>query len=382
MNKIANIVTWVLMENIKFNRGLRQTLVLILHFQPPIGSLGTTVTVFIPRGTSVAGEWEIGRHDQNQWVNPYPHHLSPSTLWLLLATDADEMLRSHHPDPHLYLWSRHDSCCGCDVQPPLPKVYKGIVAPVFCLDEAVIDLLSQQTTKQTNKQKSTRRTSSECSQPQTLGRARSSFMEADILHFLYLGWREVHSQRLQRGKICRGAVTPIAGFGNSLFCEWKIGNQSRDTLAQCSHHQQVLEARQTHPPGQNGPGCVRRHLQSMYSKDKLDCSIVKKKHIMTLGSCSCTALGPGLVVSESIWDISAHHCSVRLQHAHGIGRSRASGLWCCSIYSEMVMKVPALTLPPSRHRGLDDNGWQWLLLLSYQMCWVSRDWRLQEAAGC
>lgn len=153
MNSIANIVTWVPnpMENIKFNRGLRQTLVLILHFQPPIGSLGTTLTVFIPRSTCVAGEWEIGRHDQNQWVNPYPHRLCPSTLWLLVVMDADEMLMSHHPDPHLYLWSRHDSCRGCDVQPPLPKVHKGIVAPVFCLDEAVIDLLSQQTTKQTKK---------------------------------------------------------------------------------------------------------------------------------------------------------------------------------------------------------------------------------------
>lgn len=134
-------------------------------------------------------------------------------------------------------------------------------------------------------------------------------MEADILHFLYLGWREVHSQHLQRGKICRGAVTPIAGFGNSLFCEWKIGTRSRDTLAQCNHHQQVLEARQTHPPGQNGPGCVRSHLQSMYSKDKLDCPIVKKNHIMTLGSCSCTALGPGLVVSE-VSEISLHITAV------------------------------------------------------------------------
>lgn len=86
---------------------------------------------------------------QNQWENPYPHHLSPSTPWLLLAEDADKMLMSHHPDLHLYLWSCHHGCRGCDVQPPLPKVHKGIVAPVFCLDEAVIDLLSEQTTKQT-----------------------------------------------------------------------------------------------------------------------------------------------------------------------------------------------------------------------------------------
>lgn len=83
-----------------------------------------------------------------------PSHLSPSTVWLLAVMDAAKTLPCHHPDLHLYLRSCHDGCRGCDVQPPLPKVDKGIVAPVFGLDKAVIDLLSQQTTnKQTVKQR-------------------------------------------------------------------------------------------------------------------------------------------------------------------------------------------------------------------------------------
>ena len=47
----------------------------------------------------------------------------------------------------------------------------------------------------------------------------------------------------------------------------------------------------------------------MDSKDKLDCPIVKKSHIMTLGSCSYAALGPGLVVSE-VSEISLHITAV------------------------------------------------------------------------
>lgn len=47
----------------------------------------------------------------------------------------------------------------------------------------------------------------------------------------------------------------------------------------------------------------------MDSKDKLDCPIVKKNHIVTLDSCSCTALGPELVVSE-VSEISLHVTAV------------------------------------------------------------------------
>lgn len=47
----------------------------------------------------------------------------------------------------------------------------------------------------------------------------------------------------------------------------------------------------------------------MDSKYKLDCTIVKKNHIMTLGSCSCTALGSGWVVSEAS-EISLHITAV------------------------------------------------------------------------
>lgn len=54
----------------------------------------------------------------------------------------------------------------------------------------------------------------------------------------------------------------------------------------------------------------------------------------------------------------------------------------CSIYSEMAMKVPAFTFPPSRHRGLSDNGWQWLPVLRRWMCWASGGCRRWEAAGC
>lgn len=55
------------------------------------------------------------------------------------------------PELQLYLGSCHDSCRGRDVQPPLAKVHQGVVAPVFRLDEAVIDLLPGQNTKQTIK---------------------------------------------------------------------------------------------------------------------------------------------------------------------------------------------------------------------------------------
>lgn len=95
-------VIWGLMKNIKFHRGRRQTPVLILRSQPPVGSLDTALTVLLPRG--VAGEWEIGRRDQNHRVNPYPQHLSPSTPWLLVVMNVDGTLTSHHPDPHLYLY--------------------------------------------------------------------------------------------------------------------------------------------------------------------------------------------------------------------------------------------------------------------------------------
>lgn len=47
----------------------------------------------------------------------------------------------------------------------------------------------------------------------------------------------------------------------------------------------------------------------MDPKDKLHCPIIEKNQIMTLGSCSSAALGPGLVVSE-VSKISLHITAV------------------------------------------------------------------------
>lgn len=253
---------------------------------------------------------------------------------------ADKMLMSHHPDLHLYLWSCHDGCRGCNVQPPLPKVHEGIVAPVFCLDEAVIDLLSEQKTKQTIGKRTRKASSGLCSQPQTLGRVRSPFVEVDVLHFRHCGWKEVHSQYLQRWKVCWGAVTSIAGFGNSLIYKWKIGTQN----VGCWKQEKSAWATWTNS-----------HLQTMHSKDKWDCLIVKNNLILWQWAAEAA-----LPCVQDRWPqkylgylCTSWQCPA--SDAHGTGRRRVSGFWCCSVYSDTVKEVPALILPPSGHWGLDDN---------------------------
>jgi hypothetical protein len=49
----------------------------------------------------------------------------------------------------LYLGGSHHSCSGCHIQAPLPKVHKGVIASIFCLDQAVIDFLSEKKQRRT-----------------------------------------------------------------------------------------------------------------------------------------------------------------------------------------------------------------------------------------
>lgn len=54
---------------------------------------------------------------------------------------------SQSPAP--YLGSSHHSRCGRHIQAPLPEVHKGIITPVFCLDQAIIDFLSKEQDRHT-----------------------------------------------------------------------------------------------------------------------------------------------------------------------------------------------------------------------------------------
>lgn len=94
----------------------------------------------------------------------------------------------------------------------------------------------------------------------------------------------------------------------------------------------------------------------MDPKDKLHCPITEKHQIMTPGSCSSAALGPGLVVSE-VSKISLHITAVSsFNMAMELVGPEFLDFDAVLIYSEIAMKIPALTLPPSRHRDLNDNG--------------------------
>lgn len=51
--------------------------------------------------------------------------------------------------PTQYLGSSHHGCCGRHIQAPLPKVHKGIITSVFCLDQAIIDFLLKEKQRHT-----------------------------------------------------------------------------------------------------------------------------------------------------------------------------------------------------------------------------------------
>lgn len=54
--------------------------------------------------------------------------------------------------PARYLGGSHHCCCGCHVQASLPEVHKGIITPVFCLDQAIIDFLSKEKQRHTEQE--------------------------------------------------------------------------------------------------------------------------------------------------------------------------------------------------------------------------------------
>ena len=49
----------------------------------------------------------------------------------------------------LYLGGSHHSSCGCHIQAPLPKVHEGVITSIFCLDQEVIDFLSEKKQRHT-----------------------------------------------------------------------------------------------------------------------------------------------------------------------------------------------------------------------------------------
>lgn len=49
----------------------------------------------------------------------------------------------------LYLGGSHHSCGGRHIQASLPKVHEGIITSIFCLDQAVIDFLSEEKQRHT-----------------------------------------------------------------------------------------------------------------------------------------------------------------------------------------------------------------------------------------
>lgn len=71
---------------------------------------------------------------------------------------------------------------------------------------------------------------------------------------------------------------------------------------------------------------------------------------MMLGSCSSTALGPGLMLSE-VSEISLHIAAV-----FGSNMSMEMGSSEVLDFAQHAVKVPVLALPTPGHKGLNDDG--------------------------
>lgn len=71
---------------------------------------------------------------------------------------------------------------------------------------------------------------------------------------------------------------------------------------------------------------------------------------MMLGSCSSTALGPGLMLSD-VSEISLHIAAV-----YSSNMSMEMGGSEVLDFAQHAVKVPVFVLPTPRHKGLDDDG--------------------------